>query len=226
MSGINSIGTYDPSLAALLAQAQDRTKDSSPVDEVASNAAQPSTAAPAAPTAADASDLETQVQGAISAALQGAEQSGGGDLKDAIYNALVKVLKDKGIDPKTLKPTADAGDKQDSVSLSTSEVLAQIMAAVNKATVENNPLLAMENGNQSEDGLWSALAGTQGSSASAATLAQRLALEKGAPSWSELPALLAASQKNGGNAGNVLSQMLSPETNNQNLLGFLFDSDR
>ena len=50
-------------------------------------------------------------QSAVATALQSAEQSGGPDLKGVVYNTLVQVLQNNGIDPTTFKPTSssDAG---------------------------------------------------------------------------------------------------------------------
>jgi hypothetical protein len=104
---------------------------------------------------------------------------------------LVEVLKNNGIDPKTLQPTPSTGQSNDpggsqqsaqTVDSGTSSVLAQVLAALSGASASSNPLAQLTS---SQDG-----------SQAASDL------------LSLLPTCGSTSQPN----------------NNQDLLGFLFDS--
>jgi hypothetical protein len=147
--------------------------------------------------------LADQIQSAVSAALQSAEQSGSADLKGTIYNTLVAVLKNNGIDPKTFKPTNSTGQSSDTggsqqpappVDSGTSSVLAQVLAALSGASASSDPLTQLTS---SQDG-------SQGPA--------------------DLLSLLPTSQNNGPTSGDLLSQSLTSQSNNQDLLGFLFDA--
>lgn len=208
MSGITGINNSTADLFQWLAQAESGTTD--PTLLAALTADTSSTAATDAESSAtnssssDATSLQAKIQTAVSAALQGAEEAGGTDLKDVIYSALVGVLKDNSIDPKTFKPLAgtdqdgDSGNADGSqpaaIDATTSYVLAQVLAALGAATAANNPvntLLGSQDNSQTSNDLFS---------------------------------LLSAASTNGQASSDFLSQLTAADSNNQDLLGFLFDS--
>ena len=91
------------------------------------------------------SDLQNQVQSAITAAIQSAEESGGSDLKGAVYNALVQVLTSNGIDPTTFQPSAAGGSgSSPTVDSTTSSVLSQVLAAVSGASAATDPAAQLD----------------------------------------------------------------------------------
>ena len=220
MSQISGVGGYNSSLLPLLSQAESGASDpllsqaesglSDPslLDSLVSgNPQTTSQDADASSTATGgSSSLQTQIQSAVSAALQGAEQSGGSDLKGVVYNALVQVLQNNGIDPKTLQPTAGTSGSQQSIDSSTSAILAQVMAAVSAASAASDPAAQ--------------LMASQDATGSSDSLAQSLALENDSQGSTDLSSLLSAPGSTSQNLGGVLSS----QNNNQDLLGFLFDS--
>jgi hypothetical protein len=111
MSGISSVGSYNPDfyyqqLEQALSQQDAQTADSNAA-AVAQTAA---TAATDTTSTSDTKSLQDQIKVAIMAAVQEAENSGGGtDLLTIIQNAVKKALKDAGIDP----TTASENDKVD-----------------------------------------------------------------------------------------------------------------
>ncbi len=135
MSGITGISGYNSSLLPLLSETESGASDSSILDSPISGDLQTTNQDASSSTAAtgSSSDLQDQIQSAVAAALQSAEQAGGSDLKGVVYNSLVQVLQENGIDPKTLKPTSStatgSSSSQQSVSSSTSAILALVLTA-------------------------------------------------------------------------------------------------
>jgi hypothetical protein len=174
------------------------------------------------------SDLQAQIQSAITDALQTAEQSGGSDLKGVDYNALVQVLNSNGIDPKTFQSTANSGGSSTPVDSATSGVLSQVLAAVGAASAASDPagrLLASQDSSQTASDPFSLLDSSSSSStANGDSLAQFLAMNNDSQSSTDLYSLLAGSQDGNSAATNSLSSFVGSQNNNQDLLGFLYDS--
>ena len=116
MSGITGISGYNANLLPLLAQTDSGSSDAALFDSLASSGLQTTSQDTAASTTASgsSSDLQNQIQSAVTTALQGAEQSGSSDLKGVVYNTLVQVLQNNGIDPKTLQPTSNSAQSGNS----------------------------------------------------------------------------------------------------------------
>jgi hypothetical protein len=186
MSGITSVSNTTPSLIEWLAQAeQDGTDDPTLLDSLLANETQTAASDPTTATTgagatdggtsdsgrATSTDLENQVQSAVASAMDSADQAGG-DLKTAIYNALVGVLQQNGIDPRTLQGTTagqsgntgGSGDTQSSssaISSSTKDVLTQVMTALSSAQSSSNLFSLLSNnssGSQNSTDLLSQLA--------------------------------------------------------------------
>ena len=74
------------------------------------------------------SGLQDQVQSAVSAAIESAEQAGGGNLKTTVYNSRwCKSSRSNGIDPKTFQATGTGSSSRNllTVDSTTSSVLSQ-----------------------------------------------------------------------------------------------------
>jgi hypothetical protein len=235
MSGISAITSPGASLAQLLSQSESGpASDSTDLDSLLASGLQNiESDGQSDATAADStgsgtsSGLQGQVQSAISAAIDSAEQSGGSDLKTTVYNALVQVLTSNGIDPKTFQATdsstGSGGDgSSSSVDSTTSSVLSQVLAAVSGASAATNPaaqLLAPQQGSQASSDPLSLLGGSSGG---AGSLNQFLAPDNNTQASDDLDPLLAGTQ--GGAPANSLASFLGSQNNNQDLLGFLYDS--
>ena len=92
MSGITPVTGSTSSLLSLLAEAEGGLSDPTLVDSLIASgtqAATPDAAYNECGRRGSSSDLQDQIQSAVSAALQSAEQSGSTDLKGTIYNTLV-----------------------------------------------------------------------------------------------------------------------------------------
>ena len=131
--------------------------------------------------------------------MQSAEQSGSSDLKGVVYNALVQVLQNNGIDPKTLQPTGSAGQSGDSsgsqsvVRPATSAILAQVLAAVSSASTASNPLAQLtssQDDSQGSSDLTSLLSTSQDDAGSGDSLSQFLALDNDSQGSADLTSLL------------------------------------
>ncbi len=215
MSGITGISGNSASLLSLLSQAESGLGGSSLLDSLVAPGIVPTASedsGTSATTTGSSSDLQEQIQSAVTAALQSAEQLGSSDLKGVVYNALVQVLVNNGIDPKTLQPTANtsqsgtSGSQQQSVDSSTSAVLAQVMAALSGASAASDPvaqLTSAQDGSQGSSDLLSLLSTSQNNT------------ESSSNQGSDLLSLLSTSQNN---------SLFSTQNNSQNLLGFLYDS--
>jgi hypothetical protein len=238
MSGITSVSGYNSSLLSLLAQAEGGLGDPTLVDSLIASGSQAATQDTGTTSAAtgSSSDLQDQIQAAVLAALETAEQSGNSDLKGTIYNTLVGVLRNNGIDPKTFKPTGNtdqsgnpagtSDSQQQPVDPTTSNVLAQVLAALSGAAASSNPLAQLTSSQDSSQGssdLLSLLSASRDSDpVSGDSLSQFLTLEN--DNQGSADALLSVSQNSSQNSGDLLSQFLSSQNNDQDLLGFLFDS--
>lgn len=211
MSGISGVGGYNANLLPWLTQADGSDPDSPSV--LSSQAASGTQAAgPDAETAAasaetgGSTDLENQIRSAVLSALQGAESSGNStDLKDAIYKALVQVLAKSGIDPKTLKKTESAGQSSDSGSATSSEQSSAQAMDPSTSDLVSQMLAAL-------------------SGVSASYVSQLMPSQDGAQASDDLFSLLSTSQ--GANPGSTEwpASSFASQNNNQDLLGFLFDS--
>ncbi|MGA2253402.1 MAG: hypothetical protein ABSG53_01970 [Thermoguttaceae bacterium] len=259
MSGITGVSGYNASLLPLLSQAESGSSDTSLLDSLVSSGLQPTSQNTNTLTtsSASSSDLQDQIQSAVTTALQSAEQSGSSDLKGVVYNTLVQVLQNNGIDPKTLQPTSNAGQSdgsasssgsQQSVGPTTSAILAQVLTALSSASAASNPLAQLTSSEDDSQGssdltsllsnspddtdssdLMSLLSTSQSDAGSSNSLSQFLALENDSQGSADLSSLLSAvgsatSGNSSQNSGNLLSSLLPSQDNNQNLLGFLYDS--
>lgn len=231
MSGITSIGAANSNLFQLLAQADAQQSDQSLLTPASALLQVVSSDAEASATdvgASGSTSLQDQIQSAVSAALQSAEQSGSSDLKGTIYTTLVAVLKNNGIDPKTFKPTGstDSSGGSQPVDSATSNVLAQVLTALSGATASSSALTRLgssqDNSRGSSD-LLSLLSTSRDDTGSSSSLSQLLALDDNQEA-TDPTSLLWASQNNSRSSGDLLSQFLSSQNNDQDLLGFLFDS--
>jgi hypothetical protein len=234
MSAITAISGYNANLLSLLSQAEG-TSDSSLLNSLVDGSSLPSASqdsGASSTSTGSSSDLQNQIQSAVTAALQSAEQSGNPDLKGVVYNTLVQVLQDNGIDPKTLQPTGNAapaganGSQQPTVDSSTSATLAQVLAALSGASAASDPvtqLTSSQDGTASSDPLTQLLS-SQSGTGSSDSLSQFLALENDSQGSTDLSSLLSASGSSSQNSNDSLSSLLSSQNNNQNLLGFLYDS--
>ena len=125
MSGIAGISGYSANLLPLLSQAESGLSDPSLLNSLlggnltaASQDGSGTSSASSTTGTGSSSNLQDQIQSAVTAALQSAEQSGDADLKDVVYNTLVQVLQSNGIDPKTLQPTGSTGQSGAAASTS------------------------------------------------------------------------------------------------------------
>ena len=144
MSGISAVTSPVPNLAQLLSDSESGlTSGSSDLSSLLASGLQNITSDDTSGTTASSldrlrhgssSDLQTQVQSAITSAIESAEQSGGGNLKTAVYNALVQVLGSNGINPTTFQATGSSSGASQTVDSTTSSVLSQVLAAVSGAT--------------------------------------------------------------------------------------------
>jgi hypothetical protein len=239
MSGITAASGYSSSLASLLAQAEGGG-DSTLVDSLIAGQTQSAAqddATSSATTTGSSSDLQSQIQSAVTAALQSAEDSGSTDLKGTVYNALVQVLSSNGIDPKTFQPIAGSGQSSDPASTSgspqqpldsaTANVLSQVLTALSGATAASGPLAELTSatsGSQASSDLLSLLPASGSSEGTSDSLAQSLALQSDSQGAAELSSLLSASSGGSPSSDASPAQILSSQNNNQDLLGFLFDS--
>jgi hypothetical protein len=238
MSGITAASGYSSSLSSLLAQAEGGG-DSTLVDSLIAGQTQPAAQddATSGTTTGSSSDLQSQIQSAVTAALQSAEDSGSTDLKGTVYNALVQVLTSNGIDPKTFQPIAGSGQSSGSTSTSgspqqpldsaTANVLSQVLTALSGATAASGPLAELTSatsGSQTSSDLLSLLPASGSSEGTSDSLAQSLALPSDSQGAAELSSLLSASSGSSQSSGASPAQILSSQNNNQDLLGFLFDS--
>jgi hypothetical protein len=236
MSGITGISGYNASLLPLLSEAESGLSDPSLLNSVIAGgiqAASPDSGASSATGTGSSSDLQDQIQSAVTAALQSAEESGNPDLKDVVYNTLVQVLQKNGIDPKTLQPTSSTGQSGDSagtsgsVSSTTSAILSEVLAALSGASAASNPaaqLASSQEASQGSSDLASLLSTSQNSTPSGDSLSQFLALENDSQGSTDLSSLLSASGTTSQTSSDLLSSLLPSQNNNQNLLGFLYDS--
>jgi hypothetical protein len=240
MSGISAASGYSSSLLSLLTQAEGGD-DSTLVDPLVADQTQPAAQddATSGTTTESSSGLQSQIQSAVTAALQSAEDSGSTDLKGTVYNTLVQVLTNNGIDPKTFQPIADSGQSSDPTSTSgspqqpldsaTANVLSQVLTALGAATAASGPmteLTAASSGSQASSDLLSLLPASGSSEGSGDSLTQSLALQSDGQGATELSSLLSTSSSSSQSSGDSLAQILSSQNNNQDLLGFLFDSGK
>jgi hypothetical protein len=246
MAGIAGIGGYNTNLLPVLSQAASDSSNPSLSNSSIATGLQSSTGQSTANSAAgtsSSSDLQNQIRSAVSAALQGVEESGNTDLKGVVYKALIQVLQNNGIDPKTLKPTDNAnptdntagtgGSQHSSVDSGTSNVLAEVLSALNSATAAaSDPLtqlLSSQNDSQGSSNLISLLGASQAGAASSSSLSKILALENGSQGSADLLSLFSTTGSTGSDStsqdlGNLFSTLLPSQNNKQNLLGFLYDS--
>jgi len=239
VSGITPVSGNNSSLLALLAQAESGQSDPTLVDSLLASENQAADQAPAttSATTGSSSGLQNLIQSAVSAALQSAEDSGSTDLKGTVYNALVQVLTSNGIDPKTFQPIAGSGQSSGSTSTSgspqqpldsaTANVLSQVLTALSGATAASGPLAELTSatsGSQTSSDLLSLLPASGSSEGTSDSLAQSLALPSDSQGAAELSSLLSASSGSSQSSGASPAQILSSQNNNQDLLGFLFDS--
>ncbi len=230
MSGITGISGSNANLLSLLPQPESDSSDPSLLNSLVASG--PQTAGQDSGTSTtttetgtgSSSGLQDEIQSAVTAALEGAEQSGGSDLKTVVYNALVQVLQNNGIDPKTLQPTGSsaASGSPSTLDSSTSAILAQVLTALSSASTASDPLAQLTS-SQDDTGssdLTSLLSTPQNNTGSSDSLSQFLALEDDSQGSTDLSSLLSAA----GSAGQNTADLFSSQNNNQNLLGFLYDS--
>ncbi len=232
MSGIANVGGYNANLLPLLSQAESGLSDPSLLNSLIDPSnLQTDSQDSGASTAGtgSSSNLQDLIQSAVTAALQTAEQSGTADLKGVVYNALVQVLQANGIDPKTLQPTGNSDPSGNpssaSVDSSTSATLAQVLAALSAASAASDPLAQLassQSATGSSDPL-SLLSTSPDATGSSDSLSQFMALENDSQGSADLSSLLSASGGSDQNSVDLLSP-LSSQNNNQDLLGFLYDS--